>query len=148
MLNRSGTVMAKLFHAASNRNINSKVEFNPTQTAITVNSKSSASHVSQLFHELQLLSQLLHLPSYGELRIHSLHSLVGSQEHCSSNNKTDNDKLSCFQEQSIHIRKKKMCNRTSDGEKTVQHFRKHYKGASWCQNEMWLKITLINSLKV
>lgn len=55
----------------------------------------SVSHISELLHELQLLSQLLHLSSHGELRIHRLQTLVAPQEHCNkyNNNRTGNVRL-------------------------------------------------------
>lgn len=46
----------------------------------------NVSHISQLLHELQFLSQLLHLPPHGELRINRLQTLVAPQEHCNKHN--------------------------------------------------------------
>lgn len=65
------------------------------------------SHVSQLLQELQFLSQLLHLSSHGELRIHRLQTLVTSQEHCKSNKKhqTEDDKPTAIYEGKQHCYK-------------------------------------------
>lgn len=43
--------------------------------------QSALDAVSQLLHQLQLLSQLLHLSPHGELRIDRLQALVAAQEH-------------------------------------------------------------------
>lgn len=70
----------------------------------------SVSHVSQLLHELQLLSQLLHLSPHGELRINRLQTLVASQEHCKQTRQQqaalDWDRSNTVtQPESVHIRR-------------------------------------------
>lgn len=52
-------------------------------------SEHGLSYMSQLLHELQLLTQLFHLSSYGELRVSGLPTPVAPEQHWHVNNKAE-----------------------------------------------------------